>query len=305
MDEVLGVESSDCDDVATAIREGRPLRPSRAYLIEVSDETLSFRAVRVADPVPLGRQILDAANAKPVEEFSLFGLLASGDFEDVRLDETFDLRGRGAERFIYFRTDRTFKFVIDNRQMEWGKPVISGIVLRRLANIQPGYDLFLEVRGGQDKMITDADIVDLSKPGIERFITVIKETTEGLLALPSMDQTYLDQHVIKHEITEDGGNIGVILKDILLPEGKFDHASTDVLILLPRGYPDACPDMFFLQPWVRLKSNGAFPSRADVGFAFGGKQWQRWSRHSNQWRPGIDGLHTMLARFRCAVENAA
>ena len=275
-----------------------------SYRIAVSDESLNFREIRIADPLPLGRQILDAAAARPVDEFSLFGLLSSGDFEDVRLDEPFDLRARGIEKFIYFRTDRTFKFTIDNHQMDWGKPVISGKALRKLANIQPGYTLYLEVRGGQDREIVDTEIVDLSKPGIERFITVIQETTEGRISLPMMDRTYLEEHLVAHEIVQEGEQVGVILKSVPLPDGKFDQASADVLFLLPSGYPDACPDMFFLFPWVKLKSTSAYPTKADHAHAFAGKSWQRWSRHSNEWRAGVDGLHTMIARARFAMEVA-
>lgn len=280
----------------------RSTESRQTFRIEVSDETLNFREVRLTDPLPLGRQILDAGGARPVDEFSLFGLVGNGDFEDIRLDEPFDLRGRGVERFVYFHTDRTFKFTIDGKQMDWGKPLISGKAVRKLANVGPNYNLYLEVRGGQDREIADADMIDLSKPGIERFITVIPETTEGRVMLPMMDRTYLELHQIDHELVQDGGQIGVILKDVSLPENRFDHAKADVLILLPGGYPDACPDMFFLFPWVKLKSTSAFPPKADVGHPFAGRNWQRWSRHSNEWRAGVDGLHTMIARARHAME---
>ncbi len=297
-------DNGDAGDLRSAgQRVGAP-HPARTYRILVSDENLTFSAVQVADPLPLGRQVLEAAGARPVEEFSLFALLPNGDFEDVRLDEPFDLRGHGAERFTFFRTDRSFKFTIDNRQLDWGKPLITGMVLRRLANIQPGYALYLEVRGGQDREIGDIDVVDLSQQGIERFITVIRETTEGLIALPTMDQSYLDNHLIEYELVSDGGHVGVILKKMPLPEGKFDHASADVLILLPTGYPDACPDMFFFLPWVRLSASMTFPKAADAAHAFRGQKWQRWSRHSRAWRSGVDGLHTMIARVRHAVETA-
>src|SRR5205814_8225559 len=204
------------------------------------------------DPMPVGRQILEAVDAKPIEEFSIFAMLPNGDFEDVRLDEPYDLRVHGTEKFIVFRTDRLFKFTIDNRQMEWGKPLISGLIVRRLAAVGDDYAVYLEVRGGQDREINDTDIIDLSKPGIERFITLIKETTEGLTALPSMDRTYLADHAIAHEVVSDGAQVGVVLKGVPLPTGKFDHEKADLLILLPGGYPDAGPDMFFLFPWARL-----------------------------------------------------
>lgn len=304
MDEISPSNILDVDDLEAAIREGRALHPARAYRIKVADETLNFRSIEVIDPMPVGRQILEAAGAHPIDEFSVFAMLSNGDFEDVRLDELFDLRGRGAEKFIIFRTDRLFKFTIDNRQMEWGKPLISGLIVRRLAAVGPEYALYLEVRGGQDREISDTDIIDLSKPGIERFITVIRETTEGLTALPTMDRTYLEDHAIDYELVSDGSQVGVVLRDVPLPEGKFDHEKADLLILLPGGYPDACPDMFFTIPWVRLADGGRYPNCADVPHMFGGKQWQRWSRHSGAWRPGVDGLHTMIARARHAIEGA-
>lgn len=294
----------DVDDLEAAIREGRPLHPARAYLIKVADETLNYRVIEVADPVPLGRQVLDAAGAHPVDEFSIFALLPSGEFEDLRLDEPFDLRGHGTEKFIYFRTDRLFKFTIDNKQMEWGKPLITGAVLRRLAGVGPKYAIYLEVRGGQDVEIGDTDVVDLSKPGIERFITVIKETTEGLAALPELDRKYLEQHGIAHRMVGHSGQIGVVIEGFHLPPGKYDRDKVDLLIILPGGYPDACPDMFFTDPWIRVVASGKYPDRADQAHQFGERSWQRWSRHCGDWRPGIDGLHTMIARARHAIEKS-
>jgi hypothetical protein len=304
MDDVSHSDRVDVDDLEAAIRDGRGFHPAKAYRIKVADETLNFRPVEVAEPMPVGRQILEAAGVRPIDEFSIFAMLPTGDFEDVRLDEPFDLCGHGTEKFIVFRTDRLFKFTIDNRELEWGKPLISGLIVRRLAAVGDDYAVYLEVRGGQDREISDADIIDLSKPGIERFITVIKETTEGLTALPSADRTYLEDHAIPYEVVSDGAQVGVVIKDVALPKRKFDHEKADLLILLPGGYPDACPDMFFMFPWVQLIAASRYPRCADVPHMFGGKRWQRWSRHSGAWRPGIDGLHTMIARAQHAIEGA-
>jgi hypothetical protein len=35
-----------------------------------------------------------------------------------------------------------------------------------------------------------------------------------------------------------------------------------------------------------------------------GHNWQRWSRHNNSWRPGVDGLHTMIKRIEHALAKA-
>ena len=240
-----GDDRFDVEDVAAAIREGRSLRPAALYRIVVLDDQLHERHVDLSDPVPTGRQILQAAGSRPADEYSVYAILTSGEFEDLRLDETYDLRGRGAERFVIFQTDRAFKFTIDDRQLEWGKPSISGRVLKALAGVPPEtYDVYLEVRGGgQDILIRDGDLIDLGKPGIERFITLIRDTTEGLLTLPEADQRYLSSHGVAFEMVSDGAHTGVIFKQLPLPSGKLNHATADVLVLLPPGYPDVAPDM--------------------------------------------------------------
>lgn len=278
----------------------------RGFRLLVAVESVDFRPVQIDDPVPTGRQVLQAAGLHPATDYMLSAVLPCGDFEDVRLDETFDLRAPGAERFIAFRTDRAFRFTIDDRQMEWGKPTISGRVLKALAGVPPEtYDVYLEVRGGgQDVLIRDGDLIDLSKPGIERFITLIRDTTEGLLALPEADERYLSSHGVVFEMVSDGAHTGVVFTRLPLPAGKFNHAAADVLVLLPPGYPDVAPDMFYCDPWLTLQSVGRYPTCADQAYAFQGRSWQRWSRHNTAWRPGIDGLHTMLKRIEHALAEA-
>ena len=164
----------DCDDLGEALREGRPLRRARSYRILFAQGDVDFRPLTVADPVPLGRQILEAADLKPEAGYSLVGILPSGDFEDVRLNEPFDLRQKGAERFISFLTDRTFKLTLNAAQVEWGKPVISGAVLYELAKLGENEAVYLEVQGGIDRLIDPAEAIDLTEPGVERFITAPK-----------------------------------------------------------------------------------------------------------------------------------
>ncbi len=161
----------DCDEVGEAIRDGRALRPARAYRIRIAQNDLDFRAIEVSDPVPLGRQILSAAGLNAQRDYSLFAILDGGDFEDVRLDETFDLRGQGAERFVAFQTDREFKLMVNGNQVQWGKPVISGAVLYGLASPSEGEAVFLVVDGGTDREIERTELIDLAAPGVERFIT--------------------------------------------------------------------------------------------------------------------------------------
>jgi hypothetical protein len=122
--------------------------------------------------------------------------------------------------------------------------------------------------------------------------------------LPSKDREYLESHGFVFEEIEAGGQKGVVLREVVLPPGKYDVPKTDVLLLLPGGYPDAPPDMFYLYPWVRLAGVGRYPRAADQAVAFANLNWQRWSRHSDQWRAGRDGIWTMIKRFEHAVEIA-
>ena len=122
--------------------------------------------------------------------------------------------------------------------------------------------------------------------------------------LPEADLEYLDSKGIVFQEVEHNGTKGVILKDRPLPQGRFDTIKVDVLILLPNGYPDLAPDMFYLLPWVKLTASKTYPSKADHPLEFGGQKWQRWSRHNPDWRPGVDGLRTMIKRVEDAFEKA-
>jgi hypothetical protein len=123
--------------------------------------------------------------------------------------------------------------------------------------------------------------------------------------LPDSDREYLSSKGISFEEAVSGGNKGIILKGRPLPDGRFDASAADILIMLPAGYPDVPPDMFHLLPWVKLIPANKFPNAADQPVAFGGSSWQRWSRHNPEWRPGIDGMRTMIKRIEHALEKAA
>jgi hypothetical protein len=167
-------ELLEYDDLGDALREGRALRPARGYRFLLAQGDLNFQSRQVSDPVPLGRQLLEAGALDPRDGYSLFAILPSGDFEDVRLNEPFELRKRGAERFVAFMTDRDFKLTLNNDELRWGKPVISGAVLYGLAKPGDGEAIFLKVAGGEDRLIEPSELIDLTQPGIERFITTPK-----------------------------------------------------------------------------------------------------------------------------------
>jgi hypothetical protein len=145
------------------------------YDVEIGDENLAFRQITIPDAVVIGRQFILQAGLRPVEDYIVLALLPDGALEEIRLDELFDLRGKGAEKIILLKADATYRIFIDQREFSW-KRLISGAVLKRLSGSDPATtDVFLEVRGaGDDSLVGDTDLVDLSKEGVERFYTAPK-----------------------------------------------------------------------------------------------------------------------------------
>jgi Multiubiquitin len=159
------------------VREHGTAQPplAKSYVVRIDD-----RSYKVYDLMITGGQLLDEASKRPVDEYLIFQLVHGGQLEEIRLDETVDLRAPGVERFITWRSDRSFRLVIDGRRFEWGAAIITGLKLKQLAGVDPrSYGLWQEVRGAEDLPIDDNECVDLQAPGVERFFTGKKTTTEG------------------------------------------------------------------------------------------------------------------------------
>ena len=125
-----------------------------------------------------------------------------------------------------------------------------------------------------------------------------------MAVLPLKDRRYLNERRLNFEEIEQPQK-AVVLKGFELPPERFDAANADILILLPASYPDCAPDMFYAFPWLRLLASRNYPRAADASLGFMGQNWQRWSRHNDAWRPGVDGIWTMVKRLETALEAAA
>lgn len=114
------------------------------------------------------------------------------------------------------------------------------------------------------------------------------------MLLPA-DAAYLADKRLEFHTAEESGHVCVVIRDYRLPPG-FDRATTDVLIRLPAGYPDAAPDMYWCDPPVR-RADGSFPPASELMEPYLGRTWQRFSRHltPGAWKPGVDRLANFLA----------
>ena len=90
----------------------------------------------------------------------------------------------------------------------------------------------------------------------------------------------------------------------------YNKPSTNVLLRIPRSYPDSGLDMFWTDPDLVL-TNGAVPNGAqlmeqypslDTLPEFAGKQWRRFSWHPQfgpaRWNPNLDNLVSYLEFVR-------
>jgi len=125
------------------------------------------------------------------------------------------------------------------------------------------------------------------------------------MSLPQPDVTCLAERGIEYTVSAEANMTCVLFPAYKLPSG-YDHAASDLLLLLNPGFPDVPPDMWWFNPAIRLADGRVVPA-TEVNENHLGRIWQRWSRHFNagQWRSGIDSLESFLALIRRELERCA
>jgi hypothetical protein len=100
------------------------------------------------------------------------------------------------------------------------------------------------------------------------------------------------------EVSEDPDFINLIFKAFPLGVG-YSATQSDLLLRVPRSYPDAGPDMFWVDPQITLDS-GQIPQSAENIETYLGKSWRRfsWHRPGNAWNPTIDNIHGHIEFIR-------
>ncbi len=114
------------------------------------------------------------------------------------------------------------------------------------------------------------------------------------MKLLEVDELYLKSKGYDYEVEAQSNVLHLIIRGFPFPSA-YSVEEADVLIRIPAGYPKSKLDMFWTSPKITL-AGGGLPNRANVDQNFGGRQWQRWSRHwQAPWRIGVDGLDTFIA----------
>jgi hypothetical protein len=164
-------QDQDIEDIEACAREGRVPRAAGPYRVLIGDALLNFQPVTVAESVHSGRSLLGLAALQPAEEYAFFAVMADGLLEEIRLEESIDLRA-GVERFLAFKSDRIFRFILDAREYHWGGDFISGATLLNLAKLDAqSHGLWLKGADGSERAVGLKQLVDLGQPGVEVFAT--------------------------------------------------------------------------------------------------------------------------------------
>ena len=116
-----------------------------------------------------GAELKKLFGLNPEQELYL-SLIDPWDDVLVADDESINLARPGTEKF-YIR--QPLEFQLENEKLAWDKPFITEAELRKLGGIEEGDEIWLSVaRPHNDEQITDADRVDLTREGLERFYVV-------------------------------------------------------------------------------------------------------------------------------------
>ncbi len=100
-------------------------------------------------------------------------------------------------------------------------------------------------------------------------------------------------------LSEGNSKFGLLIEDFPVPKGILP-ATSNLMILIPVGYPGSPLDMFYFDPPLR-KSNDMDIACVSTEMHFG-RKWQRWSRHY-QWSPGQDDLTRHIEYVRNELQN--
>ncbi|AZZ92411.1 hypothetical protein EUZ85_17455 [Hahella sp. KA22] len=126
-----------------------------------------------------------------------------------------------------------------------------------------------------------------------------------------LDEDYKEMEAQGFSYIEDEALRFLVLTDYKLPKGIYDHELCDVLIVIPNNYPQAGNDMFWTNPRLSRLDGKLIPATNNMGGSdnrmFQEKEFCRWSRHwhhgKSVWRPGADGIETILRRIDWALRR--
>lgn len=119
--------------------------------------------------------------------------------------------------------------------------------------------------------------------------------------LTDEEEEYLDTNYSSWEYADEGGICGIVIRNFPVPSG-YTPEKSDMMVIIPQGYPGATLDMFYFFPELHKTNGNAINALAhEMHF---GITWQRWSRHY-QWTPGQDDIISHIEFVKNVLRSEA
>jgi len=103
------------------------------------------------------------------------------------------------------------------------------------------------------------------------------------------------------QVAEDPQFVNLIFKEFPLGSA-YNLDSSDLLLRVPRTYPEAGPDMFWVDERLLLK-DGRVPQAADSFETYLDRRWRRFSWHRSAWNPSFDNMHSHIEFIRKRINE--
>lgn len=206
---------------------------------------------------------------------------------------------------------KRYRIRIDREKYTVEVPEMTGRQLLELAKKLPPENWLLnqKLKGGHVKPVGLTEVVDFRTPGIERFMTLPKDQSEGQgtlrrqFQLPEGDVEGLEAAGFQWETIGAGGG-WLLVHEYGLPTG-YNVPAASVAVQIPGGYPTTPLDMVFFSPVLGRLDGRPIPATQAM-VQIDGANWQRWSRHyspAHPWIPGEYNVITHLALVRHWLER--
>lgn len=197
---------------------------------------------------------------------------------------------------------KNYRIKIDREVFVVEKECMTGRELLILAGKNPPerYQLNMKLRGGKVEPIGLDETICFTKPGLEKFMTLPLDQTEGQgqrkqFDLLEEDVEFLQNLGLPWETLSESTGMWILIYDYPVCAG-YTVQKVVVAVKVDPGYPRTQLDMAYFFPTLSRKDNQ--PIGATSTQQIDNKAFQRWSRHrtgQNPWREGIDNLGTHMS----------
>ncbi|MFZ5477855.1 MAG: multiubiquitin domain-containing protein [Myxococcota bacterium] len=190
------------------------------------------------------------------------------------------------------KPEKSVHVFINGDKYEFDDPVQTGAALKTRASVPLADVLFLQ-QPGEDDVVPNDGTVTL-KNGAHFHSSPPADYGGGP---PSFDLCG------GRALPQPDGWTFVVFGNWRVPEAYRPHDGVRLMVKLPPLFPDAQPDMFWVQPPLATAA-GAVPRGASNETVLG-EVWQRFSWHlaSGAWKPGISSLPDYLRCIRARLER--